>query len=189
MITKIIQIRLININGLANIDKVWKLFHYFVVTRTDIICIQEIERLKTLEEHPKLKKSIIYCWDGMERTNGVGIIINHKRFEVIDKLLRPQLIIQELRDIMYDQTLIVANISINPTQHRSKPNKIILEELAQTLSITLINNMKIIIWGDFNHEIKNSMKLLQKSGLKWSYFDYTIPQSRNELDLIAIKLW
>ena len=86
---------------------------------------------------------------------------------------------------MDDQRLIVANIYINPTQHRRKPNKIILEELVQTLLMTLVNNKKIIIWGDFNHEIKNSKKLLQKSGLKWSSFDYTRHQSRNELDLIA----
>ena len=46
--SKIIQIRSININGLANIDTVWKLFHYFIATRTDIKCIQEIKRLTTL---------------------------------------------------------------------------------------------------------------------------------------------
>ena len=78
----------------------------------------------------------------MEYLNGVGILINPNRFEVIDKISKSQLIILELRDIMDDQRIIVVNTYINPTYQRRLPNKIILEEISQSLSTALINNRK-----------------------------------------------
>ena len=121
----------------------------------------------------------------MEYLNGVGILINPNRFEVIDKLSKSQLIILELRDIMDDQRIIVVNTYINPTYQRRLSNKIILEEISQALSTALINNRKIVICSDFNHEIKVQISHFNNFGLRWSSFNYTRPQSQNELDLIA----
>ena len=42
-----------------------------------------------------------------------------------------------------------------------------------------------MIWGDFNHEIKNQNSIFKEYGMKWSSFKYTRPQSNSELDLIA----
>ena len=52
-------IRSININGLANNDKFWTLYHYFIATQTDILFIQEVRKLKNLENVPKLRRAFI----------------------------------------------------------------------------------------------------------------------------------
>ena len=59
--SKSITFRSININGLANLNKLWKLYHYFIATQTDILCIQEVRKLVHLEDVPKIKRSMIYC--------------------------------------------------------------------------------------------------------------------------------
>ena len=139
-----------------------------------------------LEDVPKIKRSMIYCWEPTEEaTNGVAIMLNRKRFEIIDKLEKPQLLILELRDIIDDERITVVNTYINPTYNRRQPNSQILEDILQAISITIINRKKIIIWGDLNHEIRSQKRIFKNYGLNSSCFEYTRPQSRSELDIIS----
>ena len=184
--SKTLQIKSININGLADQNRLWNLFHYFVATETDILWIQETRKIASLEDMPEIKRNMFYCIDpDSDNSNGVSILINRKRFEILDKILKPQLIILEARDIIDDQRIVIVNIYINPTGHRRQPNKLILEQTLQCLSMSITNNRKIVIWGDFNQEFKSQSSLFKQYGLKWSHFKYTRPQSNSELDLIA----
>ena len=72
-------------------------------------------------------------------------MLNRKRFEIIDKLEKPQLLILELRDIIDDERITVVNTYINPTYNRRQPNSQILEDILQAISITIKNRKKIII--------------------------------------------
>ena len=126
---KTLKIKSININGLADQHRLWNLFHYYVATETDILCIQEIRKITSLESAPEIKRNILYCVDPTsENTNGMAILINRKRFEILDKILKSQLIILEIKDIIDDQRIIIINTYINPTSYRRQPNKQILNK-------------------------------------------------------------
>ena len=184
--SKTLKIKSININGLADQHRLWRLFHYFVATETDIMWIQETRKFSTLENAPEIKRNMFYCTDPKsENSNGMAVLINRKRFDILDKILTPQLIILEIRDIIDDQRITIINTYINPTSHRKTSNKQILEKMHQCLAISIINNRKIVIWGDFNQEFNNQRSHFKEHGLKCSSFKYTRPQSNSELDMIG----
>lgn len=57
---KTIQVRSINVNGLSDLTKLWKAFHYYVATKTDILCIQESRKLASLTKAPRIAREMIY---------------------------------------------------------------------------------------------------------------------------------
>lgn len=186
---EIFKIASVNINGLANAERVWKLYHYFVGYRIDILLVQEVRRLVRGEGQldSMIQKYFIYETEGAEgSSNGVGIMLNPVRFGVVHVFKSPQLLILEIEDKKSKERMVVINIYLNPTYHKRPKNLDVIEKVEATLEYVLVNRRKVIIGGDFNHEFSHLRSVFKdKYGLEVSNFDSTRVRGNDEIDLIG----
>lgn len=122
----------------------------------------------------RIERFLHYCIEDSENpSNGIAVLINSNRFAVDSSYLHKQLLLLEVRDIIDNESILIINAYINPTHHKKQPNRKILEKIINTIEYGMVNKRKIIIGGDFNHEIGWIKAKLSEFGLLLSDHETT----------------
>ena len=176
----------VNVNGLASKEKLIKLHQYFIAEEIDLLLIQEVRNIWSIEKMINIEKEFIYCIESNGgSSNGVGVMYNFKRFTINRRIENPQMMAVELTDEIDQARLLIINIYINPTHGKMERNEKIWEDVHRMIEIAIVNKTNIIIAGDFNQKTSKFRTMMKSYGLITSKLGSTRLNWKNEIDFIS----
>ena len=182
----IIEIGSININGLADLNRWYKLIQYIVSQEIDLIFVQEIKQLVPINANNHVK--ILYKADDGRR-NGVGIFYNSNRFEIQDQIMTDQYQIIDMKETETDTKFVAINLYLNPSPDKHENNIEIIDKLKVALENAMVAKTKVVLGGDLNQYSSEVRTMVKMYGIETSKVGNTRVEGRKEIDILASNLF
>ena len=147
--------------------------------------MQEIKKLANWEEL-NILEDFYYC-SSNSNSSGLGIFVNRYKFKVTRIYRHHQLIILKLIPHQSNWELYLISTYINP--YKWIDNEMILEKLDDSIKLWMLDDIDLIIAGDFNQHITNFKSKAQLYKLNMIRYNKTRrPKNAKETDMIISTL-